>query len=163
MNFCIVRAGYIGLTIAAVLADISHTVYCTDRDSLKIDKLKKGIVYGGFCFPKDINSLSYSASAKQLKMELLQAVKQINRSQLGIYMNKLNHKLSVNIRIAVWGAMFKENKDDIRYSPAIAFIKKLAKQGFQVYACDPIVFGRNGLDKKTIEAYGFEFAGVERP
>lgn len=163
MNICIVGAGYIDLTIAAVLADIGHTVYCTDLDSLKIDKFMKGIVYEGSCIPKDIKSLSYSASTKPLKMELLQVEKKINRSQLGIYMNKLHHKLRVNMRIAVWGAMFKENTDDIRYSQTIAFRKKLTKQGFQVNAYDPIVFRRNGLDKKTIEAYGFEFASVGRP
>ncbi|CAM4209813.1 UDP-glucose/GDP-mannose dehydrogenase family protein [Paenibacillus alkaliterrae] len=178
--------------------------------------LQAGLGYGGSCFPKDVNALSYAASTKQVKMDLLQAVKKINRSQLNIYLNKLNHKLGEsrdNVRIAVWGATFKENTDDTRYSQAIAFMKILTKQGYQVYAYDPLVSppipsviwcsdkyeavkeadalviatvwpefieadwgrvkqlmkrniildGRNGLDKKMMKAYGFEFTGVGRP
>lgn len=178
--------------------------------------LQAGLGYGGSCFPKDVNALSYSASTKEVELELLEAVKKINRSQLEIYMNKLNHKLGKSrdhARIAVWGATFKENTDDIRYSQAISFMKKLTKQGYQVYAYDPLVAppiesvfwcanqyeaveradalviatgwpelieadwdrvkllmkrniildGRNCLDKKTMEAYGFELAGVGRP
>lgn len=198
----------------ADITEVAQGIGMDDRIGPKF--LQAGLGYGGSCFPKDVNALSYSASSKDVELELLEAVKKINRSQLEIYMNKLNHKLGKNrghVRIAVWGATFKENTDDIRYSQAIAFMKKLTKQGYQVYAYDPLVSppiqsvvwcsdkyeaveqadalviatgwpelidadwgrvkllmkrniildGRNCLDKITMEAYGFELAGVGRP
>lgn len=42
MRICIVGAGYVGLVTAACLADFGNKVFCIDKDSEKIRKLKKG-------------------------------------------------------------------------------------------------------------------------
>ncbi|SFF32704.1 UDPglucose 6-dehydrogenase [Paenibacillus algorifonticola] len=103
--------------------------------------LQAGLGYGGSCFPKDVNALNYVAASKGVKLDLLHAVKKINRSQIDIYLNKITHALgewTETPRIAVWGATFKENTDDIRYSQAVALMKKLTRKGYAVYAYDPL-------------------------
>jgi UDPglucose 6-dehydrogenase len=42
MNISVIGAGYVGLTTAACLAEIGHTVYCADNDEQKLNLLKTG-------------------------------------------------------------------------------------------------------------------------
>ncbi|PLT32283.1 UDP-glucose/GDP-mannose dehydrogenase family protein [Bacillus sp. V5-8f] len=42
MEICVIGAGYVGLTSAAVLADLGHSLYCIDTDEEKIKQLKQG-------------------------------------------------------------------------------------------------------------------------
>ncbi|OQP05571.1 UDP-glucose 6-dehydrogenase [Geobacillus sp. 46C-IIa] len=44
MNICIIGAGYVGLTTAAVLAELGHEVHCIDQDERKIRLLNNGEV-----------------------------------------------------------------------------------------------------------------------
>ncbi|OKO93177.1 UDP-glucose dehydrogenase [Geobacillus proteiniphilus] len=44
MNICIIGAGYVGLTTAAVLAELGHEVHCIDHDERKIRLLNNGEV-----------------------------------------------------------------------------------------------------------------------
>lgn len=44
MNVCIIGAGYVGLTTAAVLAKLGHTVHCIDENEQKIAALQRGDV-----------------------------------------------------------------------------------------------------------------------
>ncbi|OXM17161.1 UDP-glucose dehydrogenase family protein [Paenibacillus herberti] len=103
--------------------------------------LQAGLGYGGSCLPKDINALSYVAGTKGVKLKMLHAARTINRTQLDVYLHKLKQALDGNDQptIAVWGATFKENTDDTRFSQAIAFMKKLVRQGWKVKAYDPLV------------------------
>jgi UDPglucose 6-dehydrogenase len=44
MNIAVVGTGYVGLVTGACLADAGHSVVCIDKDRLKIENLKKGIL-----------------------------------------------------------------------------------------------------------------------
>jgi UDPglucose 6-dehydrogenase len=44
MNVCVMGAGYVGLTSAAVLANLGHTVYCVDTNAHHIKTLHEGKV-----------------------------------------------------------------------------------------------------------------------
>ncbi|WP_146200650.1 UDP-glucose dehydrogenase family protein, partial [Paenibacillus agaridevorans] len=44
MRICIIGAGYVGLTTAAVLSDLGHKVKCVDRDETKINALEQGVI-----------------------------------------------------------------------------------------------------------------------
>ncbi|MDZ5473694.1 UDP-glucose/GDP-mannose dehydrogenase family protein [Bacillus sp. 31A1R] len=41
MNICVIGAGYVGLTTAAVLAKLGHQVYCVDINEERIEKLQR--------------------------------------------------------------------------------------------------------------------------
>ena len=42
MDICIIGSGYVGITSAAVLADLGHDVICVDKDQAKIHSLQRG-------------------------------------------------------------------------------------------------------------------------
>lgn len=44
MEICVIGAGYVGLTSAAVLADLGHSVCCVDTNKEKIEQLNRGKV-----------------------------------------------------------------------------------------------------------------------
>lgn len=77
-----------------------------------------------------------------MPLTLLNTVASINESQLDVYIEKLESmigSLNEETQIAVWGATFKENTDDIRYSQAVALIERLVLKGCKLTAYDPLV------------------------
>ncbi len=44
MNICVLGVGYVGLTTAAVFADLGNEVICIDIDEVKLENLKQGIM-----------------------------------------------------------------------------------------------------------------------
>lgn len=41
MDVCVIGAGYVGLTTSAVLANFGHNVYCVEKESEKVEMLKR--------------------------------------------------------------------------------------------------------------------------
>ncbi|PQD95355.1 UDP-glucose/GDP-mannose dehydrogenase family protein [Pradoshia eiseniae] len=101
--------------------------------------LQSGIGYGGSCFPKDVRSLEHSALKKNIRPLILQAVQEINLTQVDLYLTKLKETFPdmAGRKIAVLGIAFKPNTDDTRYSPAIALIEQLSNLGAEIHAYDP--------------------------
>ncbi|WP_347550684.1 UDP-glucose/GDP-mannose dehydrogenase family protein [Pseudalkalibacillus hwajinpoensis] len=101
--------------------------------------LQSGLGYGGSCFPKDLDALSYAARKKKIKTNLLDAVKKVNDHQVDYYVNKL--ELEINglkgKQITIWGLAFKPNTDDVRESRSIKLCEKLIQKGCTVIAFDP--------------------------
>ena len=104
--------------------------------------LRAGIGFGGGCLPKDIRA--FQARAEELgvgeALEFLAEVDQINeetrhhalvkaRSMLGGSLNRA--------RVAVLGAAFKPDSDDMRCSPGLAIASELVDEGAQVVVTDP--------------------------
>lgn len=102
--------------------------------------LQAGVGFGGSCFSKDVNGLINTALNNNYQPRILEAVMAVNKSQQDIFCDKIKAVLAQNQGkvVGVWGLAFKPNTDDIRYSPAIAIIKDLLKQGCQVKAYDPV-------------------------
>ena len=44
MRIAMIGTGYVGLVSGACLSDFGHDVVCIDKDSGKIDALKKGVM-----------------------------------------------------------------------------------------------------------------------
>ncbi|MDZ5609044.1 UDP-glucose/GDP-mannose dehydrogenase family protein [Bacillus pseudomycoides] len=115
--------------------------------------LQAGIGYGGSCFPKDLNSLIYTAKSRQVETPILQAVQSINSTQVDHYIEKIKNKLkdAPSNRITVLGISFKPNTDDIRYSLAITLIEKLIPLGYEIHTYDPKAHLPSPLKKYVTE------------
>ncbi|MEV4639144.1 UDP-glucose/GDP-mannose dehydrogenase family protein [Actinoplanes sp. NPDC049548] len=111
--------------------------------------LQAGVGFGGGCLPKDIRA--FQARAQELgageALRFLHEVDLINLRRrtkvlqlaaelLGRRPGPAGPDLS-GTRIAVLGAAFKPNSDDVRDAPALAVAAALAKAGADVHVYDP--------------------------
>jgi UDPglucose 6-dehydrogenase len=111
--------------------------------------LRAGLGFGGACLPKDIRA--FQARAQELgvgealrflhevdliNMRRRQRVIQLAAELLGRPNGPAGPDLS-GLRVAVLGATFKPNSDDVRDSPALSVAGKLARTGATVVVYDP--------------------------
>jgi UDPglucose 6-dehydrogenase len=98
-----------------------------------------GIVYGGSCFPKDVQALMHSAYEVDYDFKILKAVEQVNYDQKMVLIPKIDkHFNSISGKtVALWGLSFKPNTDDIREAPALQIIEALLSRGAKVQCFDP--------------------------
>ena len=106
--------------------------------------LVPGIGYGGSCFPKDV--LAFRSVAKSLgdDFDLLSAVMAVNEKQRKRFVEKVRDALWTprGKRLAVLGLAFKGGTDDVRDSPAVDIVKRLAEEDASIVAYDPAAMGR---------------------
>ncbi|MES5893012.1 MULTISPECIES: UDP-glucose/GDP-mannose dehydrogenase family protein [Bacillus cereus group] len=115
--------------------------------------LQAGLGYGGSCFPKDLNSLIYTANSKQVPVPILQAVQSINSTQVDLYIEKIKNNLKnpSSIRLTILGISFKPNTDDTRYSLSVTLIEKLIPLGYEIHAYDPIALLPSHMKKQVTQ------------
>jgi len=101
--------------------------------------LNPGPGYGGSCFPKDTKALVKTAERYGVDMSLVRETDDSNERHKEILAKKIVTlmKGSDGKRIAVWGLAFKAGTGDIRNSPAVSLVEKLAMKGISVKAYDP--------------------------
>jgi UDPglucose 6-dehydrogenase len=101
--------------------------------------LRAGIGYGGSCFPKDVQGLLSMAKQAGMKLEILQAVQQINNTQVEWFLEQVQTVLPElsGKQVAMLGLTFKPETDDIREAPALKLIQMLLERGVSVKAYDP--------------------------
>ncbi len=111
--------------------------------------LRAGLGFGGACLPKDIRA--FQARAQELgvgeALRFLHEVDLINERRrsrvVRLAADLLDRPAGPNgpdlsgSRVAVLGATFKPNSDDVRDSPALAVARKLARTGAAVTVYDP--------------------------
>jgi len=104
--------------------------------------LQAGIGFGGGCLPKDIRAFMARAEelgAKQA-VEFLREVDSINlrarQRVIDVVRGELSEDLS-DYRIAVLGAAFKPESDDVRDSPALDISAQLLAAGATITVHDP--------------------------
>ncbi|WP_062071956.1 UDP-glucose dehydrogenase family protein [Demequina sediminicola] len=123
----------------ADVRDLADAIGHDDRIGRKF--LGAGLGFGGGCLPKDIRA--FMARAGELgvgnSLTFLQEVDTVN-------MRRREHVVEMaealvggldGVRIAVLGAAFKPNSDDIRDSPALDVAGKLHLRGAEVVVHDP--------------------------
>lgn len=104
--------------------------------------LNAGLGFGGGCLPKDIRA--FMARAGELGVDqaltFLREVDSINlrrRERMVELAREVLDGSLVGKRIAVLGAAFKPDSDDIRDSPSLSVAVALGKQGAHVVVTDP--------------------------
>jgi UDPglucose 6-dehydrogenase len=102
--------------------------------------LRAAIGNGGSCFPKDSLALKQLAANSGYHFQLLNAVIEVNELQKRRVIGKLQQHLG-SLRgktVALLGVAFKPNTDDIREAPSLVLAGRLAAEGAQVRAWDPV-------------------------
>ena len=87
--------------------------------------LQAGIGFGGGCLPKDIRAFVHRAGELGVEdaMSFLRHVDDVNQRQRERVVNVAQAMVGGDLahaRIAVWGAAFKPDSDDVRDSPALS-------------------------------------------
>ncbi len=119
--------------------------------------LQAGIGFGGGCLPKDIRA--FMARAGELgadqALEFLREIDSINLRARARVIELVRKDLSDNLtgkKIAVLGAAFKPDSDDVRDSPALDIAVQIAAAGATVTIHDPKAIEPA---KKRFPALGF--------
>ncbi|OIJ93443.1 UDP-glucose 6-dehydrogenase [Streptomyces sp. MUSC 14] len=126
--------------------------------------LRAGIGFGGGCLPKDIRA--FMARAGELgadqALTFLREIDSINMRRRGQMVEMTREALGggsfLGKRIAVLGATFKPDSDDVRDSPALNVAGQIHLQGGQVTVYDP-----KGMDnaRKVFPTLGYADSALE--
>jgi UDPglucose 6-dehydrogenase len=108
--------------------------------------LSPGLGFGGGCLPKDIRAFRATAQERGVDslVNLLTTVDDINLGRRDRVIDLARAAVGGDLagqRIAVLGAAFKPNSDDIRDSPSLAISGRLADEGAVVTVHDPVAMG----------------------
>jgi UDPglucose 6-dehydrogenase len=106
--------------------------------------LNAGLGFGGFCLPKDVQAFLYLAERNGVDFGLLREAERINQRRIDQFLQKVRRALWVvkEKRVGALGLAFKPNTDDVRFAPAIEVVRRLASEGAQVRASDPVAIER---------------------
>ncbi|WP_265030115.1 UDP-glucose dehydrogenase family protein [Wolbachia endosymbiont (group A) of Philonthus cognatus] len=98
--------------------------------------LKAGPGFGGSCFPKDLSALIRLAEDHNVKLQILNSVKESNYNHITNIAKKVEYVLNgvQNKKIAIWGLTFKSGTDDVRNSPAIDIAQLLVNNKAKITA-----------------------------
>ncbi|MEU2660744.1 UDP-glucose/GDP-mannose dehydrogenase family protein [Streptomyces sp. NPDC007325] len=126
--------------------------------------LRAGVGFGGGCLPKDIRA--FMARAGELGVDqaltFLREIDSINMRRRGQMVEMAREALGGNSflgrRVAVLGATFKPDSDDVRDSPALNVAGQIHLQGGQVTVYDP-----KGMEnaRKVFPTLGYADSAVE--
>jgi len=132
----------------ADLCDVTGANITTLADAIGYDTrigrrfLNAGIGFGGGCLPKDIRALQARAGELGVaeQFDFLRAADDINLSRRTKVVELAKTALGGSLdgaNVAVLGAAFKPDSDDIRDSPALSIAGALHENGAQVTVHDP--------------------------
>ena len=134
----------------AVGADVNDVVLGMGYDRrIGHEFLRPGPGWGGSCFPKDTRAMLRIAQDGGYDFNLLQGVLVVNDEQFERTAEKVVTMAGGSVdgvTVAVWGLTFKANTDDLRESPALEIIARLAARGAVIKAYDPAVSHPIDLD-----------------
>ncbi len=147
------------MTRISFINEIANVCEATGADVVKVAEgigydrrignsfLRAGVGFGGSCFPKDSLALKQLAANSGYHFQVLNAVIEVNELQKRRVIGKLQDLLGGlrGKRIALLGLAFKPNTDDTREAPAFVLAGRLAAEGAEVVAWDPVAHA-DGLD-----------------
>ncbi len=125
----------------AVGADVTQVVKGMGYDHrIGPEFLQPGLGFGGSCFPKDTDSLIYTAAKFGVDIKLLRNVVEINQLRVSHFLEIIRRGLGEikGKTLAVLGLAFKPNTDDMREAKSVELINSLLEEGATVNAYDPV-------------------------
>ncbi|MGW1807957.1 UDP-glucose dehydrogenase family protein [Streptomyces sp. NPDC002078] len=123
--------------------------------------LRAGVGFGGGCLPKDIRAFAHRADELGVRLSFLREVDAINmrrRDRVVELARELCGGAVVGARVAVLGAAFKPDSDDIRDSPALNVAARLKLDGADVTVYDPEAMDNA---RKTFPLLGYAMSAEE--
>lgn len=102
--------------------------------------LHPGPGYGGSCFPKDTMALTRTAREHGAPSLIVETVIEVNAARKRRMAERIVDALggsAAGRRVAVFGATFKPNTDDMREAPSLTIVPALIGAGAEVAICDP--------------------------
>lgn len=101
--------------------------------------LNAGPGYGGSCFPKDTRALLNTGKVIGYIPQIVKAAVEVNNNQIKVMLKKIKKTIGYieGKKIAILGAAFKPETDDIRESPSIPIIKALLELEASIKLYDP--------------------------
>lgn len=124
--------------VGADIKKISYGIGLDKRIGPKF--LNAGIGWGGSCFGKDTSALISIGKDYGLEMPIITAARKVNYQQRSWIIDKLLTELDQfdGSTIALLGASFKPNTDDLREAPSIDIARSLSLLGANVNITDPV-------------------------
>jgi UDPglucose 6-dehydrogenase len=137
------------INVMAEMCEASGADVIKLADAIGIDErigrkfLSPGLGFGGGCLPKDIRAFRATAADKGVDslVDLLTTVDHVNLGRRDRVITLTREAVGGDLtgkRVAVLGAAFKPNSDDIRDSPSLAISGRLADEGAIVSVHDPV-------------------------
>ncbi len=137
------------INVMAEMCEASGADVIKLADAIGLDErigrkfLSPGLGFGGGCLPKDIRAFRATAEERGVTalVDLLTTVDGINlgrRERVLVLARGAVGGDMAGKRIAVLGAAFKPNSDDIRDSPSLAISGRLADEGAIIAVHDPV-------------------------
>jgi UDPglucose 6-dehydrogenase len=124
--------------VGADVSEVANAVGSDGRIGPKF--LHPGPGYGGSCFPKDVTALIRTAREAKSPLSLIEQVEKVNierkiamATRIAAAAGGALHGMSV----AVLGATFKPNTDDMREAPSLVILPMLQARGASIRVCDP--------------------------
>jgi GDP-mannose 6-dehydrogenase len=96
--------------------------------------LSPGFAFGGSCLPKDLRALAYAAKSRDVELPILKSILPSNELQVARGLQLIMEKGKK--KIGILGFSFKPGTDDLRESPMIEIIERLAGKGYDVRIYD---------------------------
>ena len=161
--------------LATKISFINEVANLCERMEANIDDVRRGIGhdsrigfsflfpgagYGGSCFPKDVQALSFMASERLSDLTILQAVHGANLAQKQVLGKKIADYFGGDLAASNsdLGARFQARTDDIRDAPSLELIDSLLAARGKLRVFDPEAMG-NIQDKYGNAAWVCPSAG----
>ncbi|HEX4288842.1 MAG TPA: UDP-glucose/GDP-mannose dehydrogenase family protein [Trebonia sp.] len=144
------------INVMAEMCEVTGADVIRLADAIGLDErigrkfLSPGLGFGGGCLPKDIRAFRSTAEEKGVGslVDLLATVDTINLGRRDRIVTLARQAVGGKLdgkRIAVLGAAFKPNSDDIRDSPSLVVCGRLADEGAIVSVHDPVAMPNAAL------------------
>ncbi len=124
--------------VGADVQDVARGIGLDGRIGRKF--LHPGPGFGGSCFPKDCQALVRTAREAAADLAIVETVVQVNEARKARMADKIIAACGGTVAgktIAVLGLTFKPNTDDMRDSPSLVILPRLATAGAAIRAFDP--------------------------